>query len=142
MANTNPIQVDTPAVETEFILPKKYAGTMIYLSLKVDIKEDKWLYAAAHSIFLSGKNIFPQLNPEPEDLKLKYATMLNNKRLVVYSHISCINNDDAEGEVANPTVSYTMILEGGSELIQEFKVETKENNPSNFRSIILFKLES
>jgi hypothetical protein len=138
--NTNPIKLDEfdPSNSTTYGIPAKYSKTMIYLTLKVKLLDEGWLFASAHSVFLELNNLYPGKTPEPVDLKLNYAVDLDGLRLGVISHVSRFRNGS---ENANPSrVEYRLILEAGDELLDEFVLVSGQSNPSSFNSFIQFKL--
>jgi len=139
MANKNPIQVNKPFEETEFIIPKKFNKTMIYLTINVELEKEGWLYASAHSIFLSGTDKFPDKTPEPVDLKLNRSESLNGERLAILSHISRIKEDS--GSDIPPIIKYSLTIEAGDILLDLFEAKSGTENPTNFKSLILFKIE-
>jgi hypothetical protein len=139
MANKNPIQVNKPFEETEYVVPKKYNKTMIYLTLNVELEEEGWLYASAHSIFLSGTDKYPDKTPEPSDLKLSHGEFLNGERLAILSHISRIKEDSDTG--VPPVIKYSLTIEAGDILLDLFEAKSGIENPTDFKSLILFKIE-
>ena len=138
MANQNPIYLDEPPVETEFIIPKEYNKTMISLTLEIQIKENDWVYASAHSIYLDFQNCYPQKTPEPVDLILNYGSILENQLLSMISHVSRIK--PSGGASSAPKVNYILSIKGGDKLIDSFEKESGTDNPSDFKSLIKFKL--
>ena len=139
MPNKNPVKVNMPSEDTEFLIPAEYANTKIYLTLMVDIKEDGWVYAAGHSIYLDTLNLYPQKSPEPVDLKLKYAHELKDLRLAIVSHVSCFFENGETDKT--PTINYTLILEAGDVLLDKFQAKSTDRDVSRFRSLIIFKLQ-
>lgn len=140
MANKNPIYIDQNAVSTEFIIPKEYANTRIYLTITVELIDTNWKYASSHIVFLDGSNLFPQISPEPEDLKIDYAKNLEGLELDINSHISRFNFQNTNNSKPS-IVKYTLIIEAGDDLLEEFEKKSKNQNPVDFNSIIKFKLE-
>ena len=137
MPNQNPIQLDSPGKETVYLIDQQFSGTMIFLTIKVELQSTGWLFASAHSIFLSGKDMYLSKTPEPTDLKLDRGQALDNKKISIRSHISRFR---AEGSDIPPIVRYTLIIEAGDQLLDEFTKDSDSNNPSDFNSLIRFKL--
>lgn len=140
MANQNPIHLDEPAVETEFSIPKEYSKTMISLTLGVELQEDGWVYASAHAIYLDFQNLYPQKTPEPTDLKLNHGSVLHNKSLSLISHISRMK--PSGNGATPPKVKYTLSIKAGDKLINSFQKESGTDNPSDFMSLIKFKIQT
>ena len=140
MANENPIHIDEDPKATDFVIPKEYASTQIYLTLKVELVNKDWKYAAAHIIYLRNADLYPQLAPEPEELKIDNAKNLDGKKLKINSHVSKFNPDGKDG-AKSPKVNYTLIIEAGDDQLEEFSAKSGTQNPVDFNSIILFKLE-
>ena len=140
MANKNPIYIDQDAVSTEFIIPKDYANTRIYLTINIELEDINWKYASSHNVFLDGSDFFPQTSPEPEDLKLYYAKNMDGLELDISSHISRFNLQNTNNSKPS-IVKYKLIIEGGDDLIEEFEKKSKHQNPVDFNSLIKFKLE-
>ncbi len=139
MANVNPILLDQlPATATNYDIPAKYADTMIYLTIKIELKQKKWQYVSLNTIILRGKDKFPQKTPEPTDLKLDYANNLQGSKCFVSTHVSRIRNDADNDTPA--IVKYTILIEAGDNLLDAFTKESDTNNPSNFNSLIQFNL--
>jgi len=139
MPNQSPIQVDSPGRETAFEIDQQFAGTMIFLTLKIELLTGGWQFASAHSIFLSGKDIYLSKTPEPTDLKMDRGQVLNGKKLSIRSHVSRFRNT---GSNTPPVIKYTLILEAGDHLLDEFEANSDNNNPSDFNSVIRFNLKS
>jgi len=138
MANENPIKLDDrPVSPTEYSIPSEHMDTMIYITVKVQLEEKGWQYAAFHAISLRGKDIYPNKIPEPTDLKLDYGSSLVKGKLFLTSHISRIRNNSDDD---TPTVvNYFLRIEAGDILLDEFTMASDTNNPSNFYSFLLFK---
>ena len=139
MANKNPIQVNKPFKQTEFIIPKEFDKTMIFLTIKVELQREGWLFASAHSIFLSGTDKFPEKTPEPADLKIGRGELLNGERFSILSHISRIK-EESDSNVP-PIINYSLVIEAGDTLLELFEAKSGKENPTSFKSLILFKLE-
>lgn len=139
MANKNPISLDKrPDEPVSYDIPPEHKDTMIYLTVKIQLKEKGWQYAAFHNVSFRGNDIYPQKLPEPADLKIDYAKNLPKKKLFITSHISRFR-EDAETEIP-AIVKYTLKIEAGDILLDEFVLESDTNNPSNFYSFIVFNL--
>jgi hypothetical protein len=137
--NQNPIQLDSSGIETIYSIDQQFAGTMIFLTIKVELLSNGWQFASAHSIFLFGKDMYISKTPEPTDLKLDRGQALDGKKLSIRSHISRFRTD---GPDTPPVVRYTLIIEAGDQLLDEFTKDSDSNNPSDFNSLIRFKLNS
>jgi len=139
MPNKNPICLDQrPEEPTEYIISKEHENTMIYLTVKIELKEKNWQYAAIHNVRLKKTDLFPSKIPEPKDLKLDYAKHLDKHELKVSSHVSRFREGAEENTPA--IVKYTLLIEAGDKLLDSFTLESDSNNPSDFYSKILFKL--
>lgn len=137
--NQNPISLDVrPVTPTIYKVPEVFKDTMLYITVKVLLKEKGWQYAAFHNISLRGKDIYPNKIPEPFDLKLDYPKNLQDKKLFATSHISRFR-DDAENETP-AIVKYSLKIEAGDTLLDEFIKDSDTKNPSNFYSFIQFNL--
>jgi hypothetical protein len=139
MANQNPIQLDKPPVETDFIIPKKYADTEISLSIGVELNENEWKYTPVHHIYLAGNNLYPEKTPDPTDLILNNGSALESKFLVVISNISRIKPGGNGGTA--PKVMYTLLIKAGDIEIGRFQKESTTANPSDFSSLIKFIIQ-
>jgi hypothetical protein len=140
MANKNPLKLDSrPTEPTEFLIPKEHAETMIYLTIKIELKDKGWKYASYHIISYRGSDIYPNKIPEPIDLKIDYAKNMGKKKLFITSHVSRFR-EDAEKDTPSK-IKYTLKIEAGDILLDEFKIESDHKNPSNFYAFILFKNE-
>jgi len=139
MANENPIHLDKrPTEPTMFNIENEHKDTMIYVTVKIELKEKGWQYAAFHNVSLKGKDIFPNKIPEPVDLKLDYGKNLHKKKCSVQSHVSRFSD---EGSEETPViVKFSLIIEAGDKLLNVFTKESDTNNPSNFYSFIIFNL--
>ncbi len=111
---------------------------MLYLTIKVDIKEAGWIYAAAHSIFLDIANLYPAKTPEPVALGLKYGQELDGLRFAITSHIACFFEDG--DTTKNPTIQYTLNIHTAEKLVSSFYAESDKTQVSRFRSLITFKM--
>jgi hypothetical protein len=140
MPNENPIYIDEKPKLTEFVIPKDYTTTLVYLTIKIELLNKDWKYAASHIIFLKNEDIYPLMAPEPEELKLDYARNLDGKKLRINSHISRFNFSDEDG-TKPPKVKYSLVIEAGDDLIGEFSEKSGTNNPVDFNCSILFKTE-
>lgn len=141
MANKNPLKLDTrPTEPTEFLIPKEHSETMIYLTIKVELMEKGWKYASFHIVSYRGTDIYPHKIPEPVDLKVDYAKNMNKKKCSITSHISRFR-EDAENEKPSK-IKYSLKIEAGDILLDEFTLESDHKNPSNFHAFIIFKNQS
>lgn len=139
MANQNPIQLDKPPVETDFIIPKKYADSEISLSIGVELNETEWKYTPVHHIYLAGDNLYPEKIPDPTDLILNNGSALDGKFLAIVSNISRIKPGGNGG--AAPKVMYTLLIKAGDTLMDSFQKESTTANPSDFNSKIKFTIQ-
>jgi hypothetical protein len=139
MANQNPISLDVrPTSPTGYNVSETFKDTMLYITVKIQLKDKGWQFAGFHSVSLRGKDIYPNKLPEPSDLKLDYAKDLKEKKLFITSHISRFR-EDSENETP-VIVKYSLKIEAGDTLLDEFIKESDTKNPSNFYSFIIFNL--
>ena len=137
--NENPILLDQiPDSPTAYEIARKYSEIMLYLTIKVELLDEGWLFASAHSIFLKTTNLYPLKTPEPTDLKLSYPKNIDGLQLNVRSHISRFRNGSETEEPSR--VRYRLIIEAGDKLLDEFEKISDTKNPSDFNSFIQFKL--
>jgi hypothetical protein len=138
--NENPILLDKiPDSPTIYGVSAKHSEVMLYLTIKVELLDEGWLFASAHSIFLKTTNLYPLKTPEPTDLKLGYPKNIDGLQLNVRSHNSRFRNG-SETDVPS-RVKYSLIIEAGDKLLDEFEKISDTKNPSNFNSFIQFKLQ-
>jgi len=141
MNNINPINLDKrPDKPTEYIIPAEERNTMIYVTVKIELDSKKWQYAAAHNVLYRGNDIFPNKIPEPVDLKIDRAKDADQHKLFLSSHVSRFR--DGADDDTPAIVKYTLTIEAGDKLLDTFEKEGNVNNPSNFFSLIIFKLGS
>lgn len=140
MANKNPLVLDVrPTEPVEFLIPKEHAETMIYITVKIQLRDKGWKYASYHIISYRGIDIYPNKIPEPVDLKIDYAKNTVNKKLFITSHVSRFREDAAND---TPTIfTYSIRIEAGDTLINEFSLDSDSHNPSNLYAFINFKLQ-
>jgi hypothetical protein len=139
MTNQNPIQLDKPPVETDFIIPKELAAKAISLTIKVELNDDDWKYTPVHHIYLDGDNLYPEKTPDPTGLILNMGWALDGKFLSIHSNISRIKPGGSGG--AAPKVMYTLLIKEDDILIDRFQKESTTANPSDFRSFIKFQIQ-
>jgi hypothetical protein len=137
--NQNPITLDKrPDTPTVYNIPSVHSETMLYLTIRIKLKDKGWQFASIHNIALRGKDIFPQKLPEPTDLKLDHSKNLHQKKIFISSHVSRFR---AGAESETPSiVTYSLVIEAGDILLNEFTMNSDTNNPSNFHSFIVFNL--
>ncbi len=135
--NQNPISLDKrPDTPVPYNIPAIYRDTMLYLTIKIKLKDKDWQYAAIHNVTLRGKDIYPPKLPEPADLKLDYGKELDKKKIFVSSHVSRFR--DGSASETPSVVVYSLVIEAGDTLLNEFIKESDTNNPSNFYSFMVF----
>ena len=139
MPNKNPIYLDKDAEETVYEIPDEFRDSLISVSIKIELLQTGWQYAAAHSVFFRGNNLYPQKTPEPENLNIDIGINLKNKKLAVGATVSRIINGSDDPTPSK--VGYHLIIKAGNIQLNDFTKVSNTNNPSRFDSLIKFKIQ-
>ena len=139
MPNKNPIYLDKDAEETVYEIPGEFKDALISVSIKIELLQTGWKFAAAHSVFYRGNNLFPQKTPEPKNLNIDIGVNLQNKKLAVGATVSRIINGSDDPTPSK--VGYHLIIKAGDTQLDDFSKVSKTNNPSRFDSLIKFKIQ-
>jgi hypothetical protein len=140
MANENPLFLFGEEEEKTFVtfeIPKEWKDTNIYVTVKVEIDNEKWFFQSYNIATLGINSIYPDTFKLPVDLKLGYGSAIHNKKFSISSRVDRFRNDDPNS--TPPIANCTLIIEAGDKNIAEFKKASTKLNPTVFYAKIKFK---